>query len=83
MNRDEVSNRVKLVDLCVLSDNHYTLHKAAFDYRRNDGARQTVSRESYGIGRSVAVLPMTPRATVFCCCANSADRPFRPATASC
>ena len=57
MDHDEVSSRVKLVDLRVLSDNHYTLHKATFDYRRNDGAWQTMSRESYGIGRSVAVLP--------------------------
>lgn len=57
MSHDEVSSRVKLVDLRVLSDNHYTLHKATFDYRRTDGAWQTMSRESYGIGRSVAVLP--------------------------
>ncbi len=41
----------------VLSDNWYTLRKATFDWRRNDGVWQTQAREAYDRGDGVAILP--------------------------
>ena len=55
---DDISSRVKLRDLKILSDNHYTLRKAGFDFQRRDGAWQHQQRESYDIGDAAAVLPM-------------------------
>jgi nudix-type nucleoside diphosphatase (YffH/AdpP family) len=55
---DDVSARVKLRELKLLSDNHYTLRRAQFDFRRRDGAWQEQVRESYDIGDGAAVLPV-------------------------
>lgn len=54
----KIEERVKLLEFETLSDNHYKLHRATFNFRHSNGAWQTASRESYNIGRSVAVLPM-------------------------
>lgn len=65
MDKDDVSGRVRLHGLTVLSDNHYVLRKAAFDWQRSDGAWQAQMRESYDQGDGVAVLPVDPaRGTV-------------------
>jgi nudix-type nucleoside diphosphatase (YffH/AdpP family) len=55
---DDLSERVKLRELKTLSDNHYTLRRADFDFRRSDGAWQSQQRESYDIGDAAAALPM-------------------------
>src|SRR5215475_6331188 len=52
------SGRVRVTDLSVLSDHHYTLRRAAFQYRRRDGVWQDQVRESYDIGDGAAVLPI-------------------------
>jgi len=55
---DDISDRVKLHDLKLLSGNHYTLRRADFDFRRTDGRWQEHQlRESYDIGDAAAVLP--------------------------
>jgi len=54
---DDVTDRVRSRDLTVLSDNHYILRKADFDYRRGDGIWQQQIRESYDMGDGAAVLP--------------------------
>jgi hypothetical protein len=60
---NDLSNRVRLRDLKILSDNHYTLRKASFDFQRHDGQWQHQERESYDIGDAAAVLPSrVPRA---------------------
>jgi len=41
----------------VLSDNWYTLRRATFDWRRNDGVWQMQAREAYDRGNGVAILP--------------------------
>lgn len=65
MDKDDVSGRVRLHELTILSDNHYVLRKASFDWRRSDGAWQAQMREAYDIGDGVAVLPFDPgRGTV-------------------
>jgi nudix-type nucleoside diphosphatase (YffH/AdpP family) len=55
---DDISDRVKLRELKTLSDNHYTLRRAEFDFRRSDGTWQSQQRESYDIGDGAAVLPL-------------------------
>jgi nudix-type nucleoside diphosphatase (YffH/AdpP family) len=57
MDKDDVSGRVRPRELIVLSDQHYVLRKAVFDWRRSDGAWQTQMRESYDLGGGAAVLP--------------------------
>ena len=56
-NDDELSGRIRLQGLTILSDNHYILRNASFDYRRGDGVWQRQLRESYDIGDAAAVLP--------------------------
>lgn len=55
---DDLSGRVKLHELKTLSDNHYTLRRANFDFRRSDGTWQSQQRESYDIGDAAAALPI-------------------------
>jgi nudix-type nucleoside diphosphatase (YffH/AdpP family) len=54
---DDISDRIRLHDLKILSDNHYVLRKASFDFQRRDGRWQHQVRESYDIGDAAAVLP--------------------------
>lgn len=54
---DDVSSRIRLQSVKVLSDKHYTLRVASFDFRRGDGTWQRQERESYDIGDAAAVLP--------------------------
>lgn len=52
------SDRIRVTDVSTLSDHHYTLRRAAFQYRRGDGVWQDQVRESYDIGDGAAVLPI-------------------------
>jgi len=62
---DDLEGRVKLRELKTLSDNHYILRRASFEFRRSDGTWQAQLRESYDIGDGAAVLPIDPaRGTV-------------------
>jgi nudix-type nucleoside diphosphatase (YffH/AdpP family) len=54
----DIADHVRLRNLTVLSDNHYVLRKAEFDFRRRDGNWQRQERESYDVGDGAAVLPM-------------------------
>ena len=58
MTKDDISGRVRLHELKTLSDNHYMLRRASFDYRRRDGVWQHQVRESYDIGDAAVVLPL-------------------------
>ncbi len=58
--KDEVSDRMRMRGVTVLSDNYYILRKAAFDFRRRDGTWQAQTRESYDRGHGAAVLPYDP-----------------------
>lgn len=62
MSDKDISDRVKLHALKTLSDNHYTLRRADFEYRRSDGTWQRELRESYDMGDGAAVLPIDARA---------------------
>jgi nudix-type nucleoside diphosphatase (YffH/AdpP family) len=57
-NDDDVTDRVRLHSLKILSDKYYTLRQAEFDFRRGDGAWQRQEREAYDIGDAAAVLPV-------------------------
>ena len=54
---EDISSRVKLRELKVLSGQYYTLRLASFDYRRGDGQWQHQERESYDLGDAAVVLP--------------------------
>jgi nudix-type nucleoside diphosphatase (YffH/AdpP family) len=54
---NDISSRIRMRDLKMLSDNHYTLRRATFDYQRRDGTWQENIRESYDIGDGAVVLP--------------------------
>ena len=52
-----VSDRIRLRDVRLLSDNWYVLKATTFDWRRADGSWQTQSRETYDRGNGAALLP--------------------------
>jgi nudix-type nucleoside diphosphatase (YffH/AdpP family) len=55
---EDITPRVRQVSLTVLSDDHYTLRRAEYDYLRSDGTWQRQVRESYDMGGGAAVLPI-------------------------
>ena len=57
LEKDDISGRVRLHGLKILSGNYYTLRQASFDFQRGDGQWQHQERESYDIGDAAAVLP--------------------------
>jgi nudix-type nucleoside diphosphatase (YffH/AdpP family) len=52
-----VSDRVRVQNVRVLSDNHYILKTTTFEWRRNSGEWQTQTRETYDRGNGAALLP--------------------------
>jgi nudix-type nucleoside diphosphatase (YffH/AdpP family) len=52
-----VSDRVRVQNVRVLSDNHYILKNTTFEWRRNNGEWQTQARETYDRGDAAALLP--------------------------
>src|ERR1700759_4172285 len=52
-----VSDRIRIKDVRVLSDNHYILKTTTFEWRRADGEWQTQHRESYDRGNAATLLP--------------------------
>ena len=52
-----ISDRVRIKDVRVLSDNWTPLKQTTFEYRRNDGEWQTQKRETYERDNAAAVLP--------------------------
>jgi nudix-type nucleoside diphosphatase (YffH/AdpP family) len=52
-----VSDRIRVQNVRLLSDNHYTLKTTTFEWRRADGKWQTQHRETYDRGNAAALLP--------------------------
>jgi nudix-type nucleoside diphosphatase (YffH/AdpP family) len=52
-----VSDRVRVHNVRLLSDNHYTLKTTTFEWRRASGEWQTQARESYDRGNAATLLP--------------------------
>src|SRR5512139_1749953 len=52
-----VSDRVRVKNVRLLSDNKYILKVTTFDWRRDNGEWQTQARESYDRGNGAALLP--------------------------
>jgi GDP-mannose pyrophosphatase NudK len=51
-----MTERIKIKELKVLSDNWYILRKATFDFLKKDGTWQTQERECYDRGNGAAIL---------------------------
>jgi len=52
-----VTDRIRVKDVRLLSDNHYTLKTTTFEWRRADGTWQTQHRETYDRGNGATLLP--------------------------
>lgn len=52
-----VKDRIRVRDVRVLSDNHYTLRATTYDWRRSSGEWQTQQRQTFDRGNGVALLP--------------------------
>ena len=52
-----VANRVRVKNVRLLSDNHYTLKTTTFEWRRGDGKWQVQHCETYDRGNAATVLP--------------------------
>ena len=52
-----ISDRIRVKDERVISDNHGTLKTTKFDWRRADGEWQTQERETYDLGGAATILP--------------------------
>jgi nudix-type nucleoside diphosphatase (YffH/AdpP family) len=51
------SDRIRVKDVRLLSDNWYTLKTTTFEWRRRDGSWQTQQRETYDRGNAAVILP--------------------------
>jgi nudix-type nucleoside diphosphatase (YffH/AdpP family) len=52
-----VSDRIRIKDQRVLSENYGTLKSTTFEWRRNDGKWQTMTRDVFDRGDAAAILP--------------------------
>ena len=52
-----ISDRVRVKEVRVLSDNHYLLKTTTFEFRRANGEWQTQHRETYDRGNGATLLP--------------------------
>jgi nudix-type nucleoside diphosphatase (YffH/AdpP family) len=52
-----VSDRIRIKSERVLSDNYGTLKSTTFEWRRNDGAWQRMTRDVFDRGNAAAILP--------------------------
>ena len=52
-----VSDRIRIKDVRVLSDDHYVLKTTTFEWRRGNGEWQTQHRETYDRGNGATLLP--------------------------
>lgn len=51
-----MTERVKIVNTEILSDNWYFLRKITYEYLKNNGTWETVSREAYDRGNAAVIL---------------------------
>jgi nudix-type nucleoside diphosphatase (YffH/AdpP family) len=56
-----ISDRIRVKDVRLLSDNHYTLKTTTFAWRRANGEWQTQHRETYDRGNGATLLPYNLR----------------------
>src|SRR3954452_2609242 len=52
-----ISDRIRVKDVRLLSDNHYVLRSTTFEFRRRNGEWQTQHRETYDRGNGATLLP--------------------------
>src|SRR6202789_1430950 len=52
-----IADRIRVKNVRLLSDDHYTLKATTFEWRRANGEWQTQHRETYDRGNGAALLP--------------------------
>jgi hypothetical protein len=76
-----VSDRIRIQNVRVLSDNHYVLKTTTFEWRRANGEWQTQHRETYDRGNGATLLPYNlAHGAPWCWCCSFATRPTSTAT---
>ena len=80
---NETADRVRIVDVKVLSDDWYVLKKVTFDYRRADGSWQRLSREAYDRGNGATCCSTSRCAARWCSRASSGCPRSSTATTGC
>ena len=55
-----IADRIRVKNVRVLSDTHYTLKTTTFEWRRANGEWQTQHRETYDRGDCATILPYNP-----------------------
>jgi nudix-type nucleoside diphosphatase (YffH/AdpP family) len=55
-----MQDRIRVREVCVLSDDWYVLKRTTLDYQRRDGRWQTFNRETYDRGNGAAILLYDP-----------------------
>src|SRR5665213_3259180 len=55
-----IADRIRVQNVRVLSDDHYTLKTTTFEWRRANGEWQTQHRETYDRGSGATLLPYNP-----------------------
>ena len=76
-----ISDRIRVKDVRLLSDNHYVLKSTTFEYRRANGEWQTQHRETYDRGNGATLLPYNlAQAHRGAGASSSATRPMSTAT---
>lgn len=56
MTTESTQDRIKIQKVEVLSDDWYILRKTTFEFKRNNGTWQTMSRETYDRGNGATIL---------------------------
>src|SRR5664279_3542943 len=52
-----IADRIRVQNVRLLSDDHYTLKSTTFEWRRGNGEWQTQHRETYDRGNGATLLP--------------------------
>jgi ribonuclease HI len=75
-----ISDRIRVKEVRLLSDNHYVLKSTTFQYRRANGEWQTQHRETYDRGNGATLLPYNLAKRTVVLSSSFAIRPMSTAT---
>ena len=78
-----ISDRIRVKDVRVLSDNYTKLNSTTFEWRRADGEWQTQHRETYDRGNGATLLPYNRAQRTVVLVNSSAIRPMSTAMTIC
>jgi hypothetical protein len=78
-----VSDRIRVKNVRVLSDNYATLKDTTFEWRRANGRWQTQTRETYDLGNLPRCSHIIWRSAAWCWCGSFVTPPMSTAATTC